>query len=325
MDSTAIGLLCRLGEEVAALLREDPRRVVVGEDVADGGMLGLTRACRGDEALAARLLSLPLTPAATFAHAAGLAMAGRRPLVILPSASALLEGFAGLAELCQIAASAGGERSREVLIIAPTGPGFGLGGQAGASPEDLLATLPGLRVLCLGDACEAVALLRSAADFSEGGGEPTLLLLPRSLLLTEVVEESLVGSLGRPLGGARVLCEGEQATLYCWGACVARALEAAEASDFSVTVVDLIGLAPLDIDTLAATARTGKLVIAHPGERNAIAAEVAALLACRAILHLDAPILRVGGVQGPLVYSQESTTLPSVDALMRAIAEVVNY
>ncbi len=328
MDSTAIGLLCRLGEEVAALLREDPRRVVVGEDVADGGMLGLTRACRDDEALAARLLSLPLTPAATFAHAAGLAMAGRRPLVILPSASALLEGLAGLRELCQIAASAGGERSRAVLIIAPTGPGFGLGGQGSASPEDLLAALPGLRVLCLGEADEAVALLRSAADFADADADeeqPTLLLLPRSLLLTEVNEESLADSLERPLGSARVLREGEQATLYCWGSCVGLALEAAEACGYAVTVVDLSGLAPLDVDTLTATARTGKLVIAHPGKRNAIAAEVAAVLACQAILYLDAPILRVGGLLGPAVYSKESTTLPSVDALVRALAEVVDY
>ncbi len=324
MDSTAIALLCRLGEEVAALLREDPRRVVVGEDVADGGMLGLTRACRDDETLANRLLSQPLTPAATFAHAAGLAMAGRRPLVLLPSASALFEGLAGLAELCRIAASAGGERSRAALIIAPTGPGFGLGGHGCSSPEDLLATLPGLRVLCLGDADEAVALLRSAANF-EGGEQPTLLLLPRSMLLTEVTKGSLRDSLERPLGGARILCEGEQATVYAWGSCVARALEAAEASGFAVTVVDLGGLAPLDVDTLAVAARTGKLVIAHPGERNAIAAEVAAVLACHAILHLDAPILRVGGVAGPVVYTEESTTLPSVDALVRAITEVVNY
>jgi pyruvate/2-oxoglutarate/acetoin dehydrogenase E1 component len=317
--------LTRLAAEIAALLREDPRRVVLGEDVADGGMLGLTRDCQADEALAARLLSLPLTPGATIAHAAGLAMAGRRPLVILPSATALLDGFSGLRELCRLSGSAGGERSGAVVMIAPTGPGFGLGGDGAASPEDLLAALPGLRVICLGDARESVALLRAVAEF-DAGEQPTLLLLPRALVLREVDDFIPVA---RPLGGAKVVRRGDQATVFAWGATLDNALAAAaesEADGISVAVVDVGGLSPLDADTLAAAAaRTGKLVIAHPGWRSAVAAEVAALLADRALLHLDAPILRVGGSAGPAVYTAEADALPSVAALVAAIHEVVTF
>ncbi len=323
-NSTSTGPLRRLGDEIAALLREDPRRVVVGEDVADGGLLGLTRACRDDEALAARLLGAPLTPAATVLHAAGLAMAGRRPLVILPSATALLEGLAGLRELARLSGSAGGERSGAVVIIAPTGPGFGLGGDGAASPEELLTALPGLRVVSLGDVRESVALLRAVADF-DAGEQPTLLLLPRSLMVAEVKQGSFAGSLGRSLGEARFARHGQQATVYAWGATVELALAAAEASGLDVSVIDIGGLSPLDVDTLTAAACTGKLVIAHPGERSPIAAEVAALLADRAILHLDAPIRRVGGAAGPLAYTEEGRALPSVDALVAAIREVVNY
>ena len=74
-----ITVLETLSNTVAELMREDPRRVVLGEDVTDGGMLGLTRAAADDEALAPRLLGLPLQSAAGIAHAAGLALAAPDP------------------------------------------------------------------------------------------------------------------------------------------------------------------------------------------------------------------------------------------------------
>lgn len=324
--SSRTALLGRLADVIADLLRDDPRRVVVGEDVADGGMLGLTRACRADEALAPRLLGAPLTPSALIAHATGLAMAGRRPLVVLPSASALLEGFVALRELGRLQGSAGGERSSALVILAPTGPGFGLGGDGAASPEDLVAGLPGLRVICVGAADEAAALLRAAASF-DAGDQPTVLLLPRAILVADAPGGGVSSdSLMRPLGGARIVREGDSATVFAWGACVALAEAAADQAGVACTIVDLCGLAPLDADALvAAAARTGKLVIAHPGERNAIAGEVAALLADRAILHLDAPIRRVGGAAGPFPYTGEAASLPTVDALAAAIAAVATY
>src|SRR5690606_18970446 len=82
----------RLSTIVAELLRDDVRRVLLGEDVRQGGMLGLSRAAMQDPSLGLRVLATPLTPAACLAHATGLALAGRRPIVLLPSATALLEG-----------------------------------------------------------------------------------------------------------------------------------------------------------------------------------------------------------------------------------------
>ena len=99
--------------EVLTLLRDDPRRVLLGEDVRDGGMLGLSRAAMQDPALGLRVLATPLTPTANLAHATGLALAGRRPIVLLGSASALLEGYAGLRELGRVGATANGERAAQ--------------------------------------------------------------------------------------------------------------------------------------------------------------------------------------------------------------------
>ncbi|MCA9691626.1 MAG: hypothetical protein KC636_18620, partial [Myxococcales bacterium] len=71
---------------------------------------------------------------------------------------------------------------------------------------------------------------------------------------------------------------------------------------------------------------TGKLVIAHPGPSAfGVAAELAALFADAAILHLDAPVLRVGGEAGPLGRDAEGRALPSVAAITEAILRVVTF
>jgi pyruvate dehydrogenase E1 component beta subunit len=320
-----MNVLERLSEAVAELLRDDLRRVLLGEDVRDGGMLGLSRVAMQDPALGLRVLSTPLTPATGLAHATGLAMAGRRPILLLHSATALLEGYAALRELGRVAATANGERSAPVLIVAPTGPGFGLGGDGADSPEAALAAVPGLRIVVLGDPLEAVATLRAAASFDDGGA-PTVLLLPRALVLREFAAEEFKPSLGRPLGAARVVREGAAATVFAIGAAVDQTFAAVEATGLDVAIVEVTGLAPLDEPGILAAAQGGKLVVTHAGGRaHGPGAELVALLADRAILHLDAPVLRVTGADGPFTGRDEAAGLPSVEAIAAAIATVAHY
>ena len=320
-----MNVLERLSEALAELLREDLRRVLLGEDVRDGGMLGLSRAAMQDVALGLRVLGTPLTPAASLAHATGLALAGRRPIVLMASVTGLLEGYAALRELGRVSATAQGERSAPVLIVAPTGPGFGLGGDGAESPEAALTAVPGLRVLELGDASEAPAMLRAAASFDDSEA-PTLLLLPRALVLRELAAEDVKEGLGRPLGAVRVVREGAAATVFAIGAAVDQAFAAAEQCGLAVTIVEVSGLAPLDEVGLVAAASSGKLVVTHAGGRtHGPGAELAALLADRAILHLDAPVLRVTGAEGPFTGRGEEAGLPSVEAIAAAITRVATY
>jgi len=320
-----MNVLERLSEVMAELLRDDLRRVLLGEDVREGGMLGLSRATMQDPALGLRVLATPLTPAASLAHATGLALAGRRPIVLLASATALLEGYAALRELGRVAATANGERSAPVLIVAPTGPGFGLGGDGADSPEAALTAVQGLRVVVLSDALEAVAMLRAAAGFDDGEA-PTVLLLPRALVLREFMADDFKPSLGRVLGATRVVREGAAATVFAIGAAVDQAFAAAEATGLEVTIVEVSGLAPLDEAGILAAATGGKLVVTHAGGRaHGPGAELVALLADRAILHLDAPVLRVTGAEGPFTGRDESSGLPDVEAIAAAITRVATY
>ena len=330
---SALQPLARL---IAALLREDDRRCLLGEDVQSGGMLGLSRAALEHADLSPRLLGSPLTGVAHVAHAGGLALAGLRPIVLLSSATALLEALAAVRELGRWRWRSGQSESRglPVLFVAPNGPGFGLGGEAAESVEATLAAVPGLELWCAGRTEELCAFLRSAATFEDDAG-PRVLLLPRSVIVRDLnVDVDLDAALARaPIA---VLREGEHATVFAWGEALTPALVAAQAcaaasDEVSATVVDVGQLAPFD-DAMEAVlvehaSKTGKIVIAHAGpRRGGLGAELAAMFADRCILRLDAPILRVCGERSTLVAGhEEPSASPSATAIAAAINQVVGY
>jgi pyruvate/2-oxoglutarate/acetoin dehydrogenase E1 component len=329
---SALQPLARL---IAELLREDDRRVLLGEDVRSGGMLGLSRVALEDPQLRARLLGSPLTGIAHVAHAGGLALAGLRPIVLLSSATALLEALAAMRELGRFAWRSGDVHALPVLFVAPNGPGFGLGGEAAESVEATLAGIPGVEVWSAGRVEDLCGYLRSAADL-EGTSGPRVLLLPRSVIVRDLLHDvDLAVPLERePTARLR---EGSDATVFCWGEALLPTLAAADACArqepaIEVSVVEVGKLAPLDEAKLVELARaTGKIVIVHAGPRGGgIAAELAALFADQAILQLDAPITRVTGSARPdptalVTGHDEPRQSPTAAAIVEAILHVVRY
>lgn len=319
-----MNVLEQLAQVLADLLRADERRVLLGEDIADGTMLGLSRVAAADKELAKRLVSTPLLPTTLAAHAGGIAAAGMRPIVIVPSAGALLEGMAAVRETAAIEARSGDHRNAPVLFISTTGPGFGLGGDAAEAPEAMLAQIPGLRVLVVGNANEAAAIVQAAAEFW-AGEQPTVVLVPRRIALQTVAPEP--NPLQRPFASAHRVREGMAATVFAWGECVELATQAADSCGHDVRVVNVESLAPLSNESLVAEAKaTGKIVVVHSGPKGqGVGAELAALFADEAILYLDAPILRVCGSTPPLGAGAEANAAPTIAAITDAITSVANY
>jgi pyruvate/2-oxoglutarate/acetoin dehydrogenase E1 component len=248
-----------------------------------------------------------------------MAVGGVRPIVLMPGAGALVEGLAALRE-----AARPGQRSAPLLFVAPVGPGFGLGQLGVEGPEAILARVRGLRVLVAGKPEEAGALLRAAAEFW-AGETPTVLLIPRALALQTITPTDT--GLARPFAAAHAVREGTEATVFAWGECVGLAEAAVARSGHDVGVVDVECIAPLPRAELIEQAKiTGKIVIAHSGPReHGIGAELAALFADEAILHLDAPITRVSGLDAPLPAVDEAQATPSLEALTTAITHAATY
>jgi pyruvate/2-oxoglutarate/acetoin dehydrogenase E1 component len=115
-----------------------------------------------------------------------------------------------------------------------------------------------------------------------------------------------------------------------YGAMVPVAVEAADRAaerGWSIEVVDLRTLVPLDSDTvLASVQKTGRAVILHEAPRTCgFGAELVALIAERALTALQAPVLRVTGYDTPFPYTLEHTYLPDAPRVVRALEHVMAF
>jgi 2-oxoisovalerate dehydrogenase E1 component beta subunit len=133
-----------------------------------------------------------------------------------------------------------------------------------------------------------------------------------------------------PLGEAKVVRPGAQVTVIAWSAMVATALEAAEkgaARGLDLEVIDLRTLVPFDKERiLTSVKKTGRVVIVHEAPRTSgFGGELAATIQEDAILHLEAPILRVTGFDTPFPYTLEREYLPDADRILDAVERVVKF
>jgi pyruvate dehydrogenase E1 component beta subunit len=129
-----------------------------------------------------------------------------------------------------------------------------------------------------------------------------------------------------PLEKARIVREGKEVTVIAWGSMLQRTMKAVEG--FDTEVIDLVTLSPFDEETvLQSVKKTGRVVIVHEAvSMCGLGAEISALIAEFAMLHLKAPILRVTSYDVVLPLPKlEGHYLPSVERIRKAIETVMRY
>lgn len=281
---------------LARAMDDDPRVVVLGEDVAVNG--GVFRATAGllERFGPGRVVDTPLAEGLIAGMAVGMAAEGLKPVGEIQ--------FAGFAytTIDQILNHAGRLRHRTqgrltcpMVMRTPCGTGIRAPEHHSESPEAMFAHIPGIRVVVPSSPRRAYGLLLAAiAD-----PDPVVFLEPSRLyrLVKEEVEDD-----GEPmaLDTAFVLRDGTDVTLVAWGAMLHEALGAADAlaeEGVQAEVIDVATLKPLDTETiLASVARTGRCVVITEAPRTAsYASEIAASIAEQGLLSLLAPVERVTG------------------------------
>jgi len=312
-------------------LREEMRRddsvVLLGEDIGKRGGVFLITEGLYEEFGPDRVLDTPLSESGIVGMAIGMALYGLKPV-----AEIQFIDFAKMAydqilnQLAKIRYRSGGQYECPVVIRAPCGAGVRGGFYHSQSPEAIYAHTPGLRIVVPSSPYDAKGLLKTAIR----GKDPVIFLEPKLLYRTpreEVPEEDYT----IPFGQARVLRKGDHVTVITYGTTVYECVKAAEEAarfGIEVEVIDLRTLIPLDIETVLTSVRkTGRAVLVHEAPRTGgFAAELAALLAEKAIEYLAAPILRVTGPSVPQAPSSlEELYMPSVPRILRAIQRVASY
>ena len=309
-----------------AELERDPSVLVMGEDVGRAG--GVFRATAGlrNRFGPDRCVDTPLSEAGIMGTAVGLAMAGWRPVCEMQ-----YDAFSYPA-LDQLINHVGRYRWRTrgamefpITVRMPYGGGVRAPELHDDSPETYYVHTPGVKVAIPSTPADAKGLLAAAIR----DADPVVVLEPKLHYRTERGEVP-EGEHVVPLGRARIAREGSDVTLVAYGSMVPLAERAAAEleAEASAEVLDLRSLKPLDEDALLrSAAKTGRVVVVQEAPRVCgFAAEVAAILAEKAILDLHGPVLRVTGYDTPYPYWQlEAAYMPSVTRVLDAARRLLEF
>jgi len=308
-------------------LRRDPDVMVFGEDVGRVG--GVFRATEGlqQEFGERRVFDTPLAESGIGGLAVGLCTQGFRPVMEIQFIGFIFEVMDSIvSQAARLRWRSGGRFHAPMVIRTPFGGGVRAAELHTESLEGLIAQSPGIKVVVPSNPYDAKGLLISAIRDNDPVFFMEHLKLYRSLR-AEVPE----GDYTVPLGKANVVREGEHVTIITYGAMVHTSLKAAEQLEkegISAEIIDLRTLMPLDIETIVESVRkTNRAIVVQEAQKSAgIAAEVIAQINEKAILHLEAPVLRVAAPDTVYAFAQiEDEWLPTPARVIDGVKQVLNF
>ena len=317
-----------LRECLTSEMERDERVMVLGEDVGPKGGVFLVTDGLYHRFGADRVIDTPIAESSIAGIAGGLAMAGKIPVAELQFTDFAHMAFSQLCnELAKVRYRTNGDWGVPMVVRAPMG-GHANGGLYHSQSIEARFATPGLKIVIPSGPAEAKGLLLAAIR----DPDPVLFFEHKRLyrMFKEPVpkDEYLI-----PLQQARVVREGEDVSIFCYGLMVHYATEAArrlEEDGWSVEVVDLRTVYPLDRETILASARkTGKALVLYEDNFSvSIGSEVAALIADEAWQWLDAPVKRFGGLDVPsMPYAKamENFFMPDPDKVYTVLKELAEF
>lgn len=326
-ETRELTYLAAIAEALREEMARDPDVLVMGEDVQGpfGGAFKVTKGL-SEEFGNERVLNMPMAELAFVGAATGMALMGLRPVVEMQFADFITSAFDSIV---QYAATNYYRWKGAVpwVIRAPSDGGLRSGPFHSQNPEAWFVHSPGLKVVAPATPDDAKGLMIAAIRDNN-----PVIYFESKPLYRSLKGHVPAGDYVVPIGKARTAREGSDLSIITYGAMVHQALEAAERlaqEGIEAEVLDLRTLKPLDEEAILAAARkSGKTIIVHSATKLAgMGAEVAALISEQAFEWLDAPLVRLGGLDVPVPFSPplEDAYRPSAEKIYRAAVELARF
>ncbi|QHE52031.1 alpha-ketoacid dehydrogenase subunit beta [Pontibacillus sp. HMF3514] len=308
-------------------LKNDENVLIFGEDVGQNG--GVFRATEGlqKEFGEDRVFDTPLAESGIGGMSIGLALQGFRPVPEIQFFGFVFETMDAISgQMARIRYRTGNTYNMPITVRSPFGGGVHTPELHADSLEGLMAQQPGLRVVIPSTPYDAKGLLIQSIREND----PVIFLEHMKLYRSfraEVPEEEYTIDLGK----ADIKREGSDVTLVAYGAMVHSALKAAEQLEkdgVQAEVIDLRTISPVDYETIInSVEKTNRVVVIQEAQKQAgIAASVASEIQERAILHLEAPVLRVAAPDTVYPFSSaEEVWLPNHNDILDKVNKVMNF
>ena len=315
-----------LRDAMALEMRRDSDVFLLGEEVAQ--YQGAYKISQGllDEFGAKRVIDTPITEHGFAGMAIGAALTGLKPIVEFMTFNFSLQA---MDQIINSAAKtlymSGGQMGCPIVFRGPNGAASRVGAQHSQCFASWFAHIPGLKVVAPWSAADAKGLLRAAIR------DPNpVVFLENEILYGQTFDCPVDENFILPIGKAKIERAGTHVTIVAFSIMVGVALEAAKtlaAQGIEAEVINLRSLRPLDTATVAESLRkTNRLVTVEEGWPAAgIGAEVVMRIIEEAFDWLDAPPVRVHGMDVPLPYAAnlEKLALPQPDWVVAAVKKIV--
>ena len=315
-----------LNDAFAEELARDKNVVLMGEEV--GQFDGAYKVTKGllEKFGKERIIDTPISEAGFIGAGIGASMLGMRPVMELMFWSFAYVAFDQIINnAANIRYMSGGLVNCPIVVRGPANGGTNVGATHSHTPENFIANVPGLKVVCPATAYDAKGLMKSAIRDND-----PVYVMENTILYNETWEvpdeEYLI-----PLGKADVKREGSDITIIAHGRCVIQALKAAEIleaeHDVDAEVVDLRSIRPLDEETiLNSVKKTNRVLLVEENKPFCgVDAQIAFMIQNKAFDYLDAPIKRVSSLDTPAIYSKplENEQVPHVQKVLTAALDVL--
>lgn len=305
--------------------REDSA-VLLGEDVGRfGGVFRVTEGLQKKYGMD-RVFDTPLAEAGIVGMAIGMALGDLKPIVEIQFADFVFPAFDQIvSELAKYRYRSGGQYSPKVVIRMPYGGGIRGGHYHSQSPEAYFAHTPGLRVLIPSGPFEAKGLLLGALNCPD----PVIFLEPKRIYRS-IKAKVPVEFYTLPIDKANVLRSGEDLTIIGFGSVIPLILEAIEELEnegYSIELIDLLSISPLDLETINhSVKKTGRVLVVHEAPRSGgIASEIITSIQEECFVYLQAPLMRLTGFDVPFPYSLEKDYMISTDKIKHYARKAMQY
>lgn len=310
-------------------MERDQNVFLMGEDI--GRYQGTFKVTRGlvekfgqrENSYNLRILDTPITEAGFAGIATGAAMAGLRPIVEFMTMSfSILALDQIINHTAKIHYMTNGVVKCPIVFRGPGGAAKQLSAQHSHSMEGWYAHVPGLKVLAPSTPADVYGMMKSAVR----DDNPVILYENPGLYAIKGMVPEDDASFTVPIGKAAILREGKDVSLVGYSRMTQINLEVAEllAKDgIDAEVVDVRSLLPLDTDTIyASVKKTHRAVVVYEDWRSGgFGAEIAARIGEDCFDDLDAPVLRVGGLNVPMPYARnlELQCIPDAEDVLAAV------
>ncbi len=314
-----------LRDGMAEEMRADPRVFVMGEEVAE--YQGAYKVTQGllDEFGPKRVIDTPITEYGFAGIGTGAAMGGLRPIVEFMTFNFAMQAIDHIINsAAKTNYMSGGQMRCPIVFRGPNGAASRVAAQHSQNYGPWYASVPGLIVIAPYDSSDAKGLMKAAIR-----SEDPVVFLENELVYGRSFDVPDLDDHVLPIGKARIVREGKDATIVTYSIGVGFALEAAEElaeQGIDAEVIDLRTLRPLDKETvLKSLAKTNRLVVAEEGWPTcSIASEIISICMEEGFDDLDAPVLRVCNEDVPLPYAANLEKLALIDAprIVEAVKKV---